>query len=207
MELHKRQQQQQIPEEENQKGNHRKNSNSDTKKLNQSSTATSAQMEPVDLEQENRRAKVLALYSKGLTQLEIAENSSVDQSTISRDLHHIREESRKYIETHVTKNIPFEFNRYLAGLDQITKKLWEITMTEDKVGDQSTTTTTTTNKDIMAALTLLIQCYNTRLEILVGGPESNMNAKKHISDIRQKEKIQHDPFLKSMMDPYSLEEE
>jgi hypothetical protein len=31
-----------------------------------------------------------------------------------------------------------------------------------------------------------------------------MNAKKHISDIRQKEKIQKDPFLKSMMDPYSL---
>jgi hypothetical protein len=80
----------------------------------------------------------------------------------------------KYIETHVTKNIPFEFNRYLAGLDQITKKLWEITMTEkDKVGDQTTTTTTTTtNKDIMAALTLLIQCYNKRLEMLVGGPES-----------------------------------
>jgi hypothetical protein len=30
--------------------------------------------------------------------------------------------------------------------------------------------------------------------------------KKHISDINQKEKIQTDPFLKSMMDPYSLEE-
>jgi hypothetical protein len=28
-----------------------------------------------------------------------------------------------------------------------------------------------------------------------------------IKDIKQKEKIQHDPFLKSMMDPYSLEEE
>jgi DNA-binding transcriptional regulator LsrR (DeoR family) len=161
-----------------------------------------------NMEQENRQAKVLALHSKGLTQLEIAEHLGVDQSTVSRDLHHIREESRKYIEAHVTKNIPFEFNRYLAGLDQITKKLWEITMTEkDKVGDQTTTTTTTTtNKVIMAALTLLIQCYNKRLEILVGGPESNMNAKKHISDIKQKEKIRKDPFLKSMMDPYSLEE-
>jgi transcriptional regulator len=161
-----------------------------------------------DLEQENRRAKVLALHSKGLTQLEIAEYLGVDQSTVSRDLQHIREESRKYIETRVTKNVPFEFNRYLAGLDQITKRLWKMAMTEgDKGGDQTTTTTTiTTNKDIMAALTLLIQCYNTRLEMMVGGPESNMNAKKHIIDIKQKEKIQHDPFLKSMMDPYSLEE-
>jgi hypothetical protein len=64
--------------------------------------------------------------------------------------------------------------------------LWEIT--EDKA-DQTTTTTTTINKDIMAALTLLIQCYNTRLEMLVGRPESDINAKKHISDIKQKEKI------------------
>jgi transcriptional regulator with XRE-family HTH domain len=158
-----------------------------------------------DLEQENRRAKVLALHSKGLTQLEIAERLGVDQSTVSRDLHHIRQESRKYIETHITKNIPFEFNRYLAGLDQITKKLWEMAE-KDKGGDQTATTITISNKDIMAALTLLIQCYNTRLEMLVGGPESNMNAKKHIIDIKQKEKIQHDPFLKSMMDPYSLEE-
>jgi hypothetical protein len=111
------------------------------------------------------------------------------------DAHHIREKSRKYIETNVTKNIPFEFNRYLAGLDQITKKLWEMT-TEDKGGDQTTTTTTTiTNKDIMAVLTLLMQCYNTRLEILVGAPESNMNAEKHINDIKQKERIQNDTSL------------
>jgi hypothetical protein len=79
-------------------------------------------------------------------------------------------------------------------------------MTEEDKGEDQTTMTITTNKDIMAALTLLIQCYNKRLEMLVGGPESNMNAKKHISDIKQKEKIQHDPFLKSVMDPYSLEE-
>jgi DNA-directed RNA polymerase specialized sigma24 family protein len=68
----------------------------------------------MDLEQENRRAKVLGLYSKGLAQLEIAENLGIDQSTISRDLHHIRQESRKYIETHVTKNtkmLEFKFSQ------------------------------------------------------------------------------------------------
>src|SRR5919108_5077052 len=78
------------------------------------------------LQQQNRQAKVLGLHSKGMTQAEIASVLDVDQSTISRDLKHIKEESRKYIEQYVTKDIPFEFNRCLAGLDQITKKLWEI---------------------------------------------------------------------------------
>jgi hypothetical protein len=155
VDLHKQQQQR---SEENQKVNHRSN-DSDGKKLNQSTTATQAQIETMDLEQENRRAKVLGLYSKGLAQLEIAENLGIDQSTISRDLHHIRQESRKYIETHVTKNIPFEFNRYLAGLDQITKKLWEIRMIEAKGGDQttSTTTSTITNKDSINSTYTMLQ--------------------------------------------------
>lgn len=62
-------------------------------------------------------------------------------------------------------------------------------MTEDKEEDQTTATTTTTTKDRMVALTLLIQCYNKRIEILVvGGPEYNMNAKKHIRALLTKQK-------------------
>jgi hypothetical protein len=61
-------------------------------------------------------------------------------------------------------------------------------MTEVKEEDQTIATTTTTTKDRIVALTLLVQCYNKRIEILLGGPEYNMNAKKHISDIKQKEK-------------------
>jgi hypothetical protein len=49
--------------EENHKVNHRK-SNSDGKQPNQFLTAILAQIETVDLKQENRRANVLALYSK-----------------------------------------------------------------------------------------------------------------------------------------------
>src|SRR5919108_2056365 len=130
------------------------------------------------LQQQNRRAKVLGLHSKGMTQAEIASVLQVDQSTVSRNLKYIKEESRKYIEQYVTKDIPFEFNRCLAGLDQITKKLWEIadssnnnnnnnnTKNNETTNTSTTTitTTTTTNKDKMAALSLLMHCYNVRLE-------------------------------------------
>jgi hypothetical protein len=151
--------------------------------------------EESDFEQENRRAKVLALHSKGFTQLEIAENLNVDQSTISRDLHQLREESRKYIERRVTKDIPFEYNHHISGLNQITKMLWDISEGRGNHGNNT--------KDVIAALTLLIQCYNIRLEALVGGPQSDMNAKKHIGNIMHNEKIQNDPMLKSMMDPFN----
>ena len=140
------------------------------------------------LQQQNRRAKVLGLHSKGMTQAEIASVLQVDQSTVSRNLKYIKEESRKYIEQYVTKDIPFEFNRCLAGLDQITKKLWEIA--------DDTNTAITTKKDKMAALSMLIHCYNVRLEMLIGGPESNMNAIKHINEIKDREKIESDPVLK-----------
>jgi DNA-binding CsgD family transcriptional regulator len=140
------------------------------------------------LQQQNRRAEVLGLHSKGMTQAEIASVLQVDQSTVSRDLKHIKEESRKYIEQYVTKDIPFEFNRYLAGLDQITKKLWDI-------ADRNNNNTAT-NKDRMAALSMLIHCYNVRLEMLIGGPDSNMNAIKHINEIKDKEKLKAILFLK-----------
>jgi hypothetical protein len=143
----------------------------------------------VDIEHENRKAKVLTLYTKGMTQSEIAEQLHIDQSTVSRDLIHIKEESRKQIEAQVTKYIPFEFRRCLTGLDQITKKLWDI-------AEEST------NKDKMAALSLLMHSYSTRLELLVGGPQSDMNAKRHIDKLKSEERIANDPLLKTFMNPY-----
>jgi hypothetical protein len=145
----------------------------------------------LDLEQENRRSKVLTFFSKGLTQSEIAEQLHIDQSTVSRDLSYIKEESRKQIETHVTKYIPFEFRRCLTGLDQITKKLWDIVSEEEG-----------TSKDQMAALSLLMHCYSTRLEMVVGGPQSDMNAKRHIDKLKSEERIANDPLLNTFMNPY-----
>lgn len=83
---------------------HKQQEQLDSKKLNAS----------VDLEQEDRRSKVLTFFSKGMTQSEIAEQLHIDQSTVSIDLSYIKEESRKQIEAHVTKYIPFEFRRCLT---------------------------------------------------------------------------------------------
>ena len=150
--------------------------------------SSSIQNLPVlDIEKENRLSRIISLYSKGLTQAEIAQELGVDQSTVSRDLQFIKQEAKKKIEKYLNEDILFEYLRYIAGSNEVTRKLWEI------VQDENITT-----KDKTNALSLLMQSYNKRLEMLIGGPESYMNAKKSVSEIKFQEKVDNDPMLKML---------
>src|SRR5918994_7635012 len=82
-----------------------------------------------DLQQEYRRSRILALYSKNLTQSEIAQELKVDQSTVSRDLRHIKDEAKnKVIE--VSDNLSFEYIKFLAANSEIIRELWDIAGTD-----------------------------------------------------------------------------
>ena len=50
----------------------------------------------------------------------------------------------------------------------------------------------------MNALSLLMQCYNKRLEMLIGGPESSLNVKKSVSEVKYQERVDNDPVLKML---------
>jgi transcriptional regulator with XRE-family HTH domain len=130
-------------------------------------------------------SRIISLYSKGLTQAEIAQELNVDQSTVSRDLQCIKQEGKKKIEKYLNEDILFEYLRYIAGSNEVTRKLWEI------VQDERVMT-----KDKTNALSLLMQSYNKRLEALIGGPESYMNAKKSVTEIKFQERVDSDPMLK-----------
>jgi hypothetical protein len=142
---------------------------------------------PIDIEKENRLSKIISLYSKGLTQSEIAQEIGVDQSTISRDLQLLKHEARKKIEKYLNEDILFEYLRYIAGSNEVTKHLWEIVQSQR-----------TSSKDKTNALSLLMQLYNKRLELLIGGPESYMKAKKSLSEIKSQERLDRDPLLKTL---------
>ena len=133
-----------------------------------------------DIEKENRLSKIISLYSRGRTQSEIAKELGVDQSTISRDLQLLKREAKRNIEKYLNEDILMEYLRYIAGSNEVTRKLWEI------VQDEHVTSKTK----------LLMQCYNKRLEVLIGGPESYMNAKKSVSEIKFQERVDSDPMLK-----------
>jgi DNA-binding Lrp family transcriptional regulator len=103
-----------------------------------------------------RHAKVLAMYTKRMTQGEIAEALGVNQSTVSRDLKQLRKRMKKEIKTDVFDNL-WEFSRYLSGTDMVIKRMWEIA--EDRQ---------VATKDRMEALVQLMDFYAGRgLEVLI----------------------------------------
>ena len=146
-------------------------------------------LSPSDIEKENRLAKIISLYSKGLTQSEIAQEIGVDQSTISRDLQLLKQEAKKKIEKYLNEDILFEYLRYIAGSNEVTRHLWEIVQNQR-----------TSSKDKTNALSLLMQFYNKRLELLIGGPESYLKAKKSLSEIKTRENEDRYPLMKTLID-------
>ena len=132
-------------------------------------------LEGSDIEHQDRLVVVLTLHSKGFSQSEIAKKLNVNQSTVSRDLDEIKRKARKTLDFYMKEEIPNELQIYISGLNGITKNLWEIV--EDKQNPKITT------RDRTYVLSLLMQSYSKRMEMLIGGPESELNATKHMKSI------------------------
>jgi hypothetical protein len=81
----------------------------------------------------------------------------------------------------VKEEIPNEFQLYISGWSQIIKNLWEIV--ENKQNSKMNV------KDKTYVLSLLMQCYSKRIEMLIGGPDSKENAKKHMDSIHHRERF------------------
>jgi ECF sigma factor len=155
--------------------------------------ALSTKITALDIERENRLSKVTSLYSKGLSQEEIALQLHVDQSTISRDLQLIKQEARKQVERYLREDILLEYLRYMAGSNEITRKLWEIVQNEK-----------TSTKERTNALSQLMQSYNSRLQTLTAGPESYVNIRKSLSEIDLQRLVDSEPMLKAQFQQRKL---
>ena len=108
-----------------------------------------------------RREKVHAMLSQGLSETEIAKQLNVDQSTICRDVKAIKRESQKTIQSIVDDVLPFEFGKSLLSLNRIIKDCCIIV--NDNNGKW-------TNKDKINAMKLVKDTERTRFEILKNGP-------------------------------------
>jgi hypothetical protein len=103
----------------------------------------------------------------------MAKELNVDQSTISKDMRYIKDEAKRII-IKVTENLSFEYVSYLAAIEEIVRELWKIANTEiDPVNNTIDPNTiiraNINNKNRIAALTVLLETYKHRMEIMTGG--------------------------------------
>jgi hypothetical protein len=101
-----------------------------------------------------RRNKVLELLSMGNPQIDIAKTLQVDLSIISRDVSHLRQQSKQNIKKYIDERLPEEYEKCLVGLTSILKEAWTTAQNaEDK-------------REKIQALSLAKECYSMKLDLL-----------------------------------------
>ncbi|MFL6426539.1 MAG: hypothetical protein ACJ71R_23515, partial [Nitrososphaeraceae archaeon] len=159
-----------------------------TKDWQQPNQSLTPQEQLVNLERENRLSTILWLHMKGLNQQRIAQELHIDQSTVSRDLHLVQQESKRRIEKYIREDILLEYLRYLVGSNEITQTLWEMVQSKDA-----------TRKEKMNAISLLMQMYDSRLQRMAAGPESFLNVKNSLLELDLQIMVSSNPVLKAQV--------
>jgi predicted transcriptional regulator len=97
------------------------------------SLLTPPQQQLANIKRENRLSAILRLHSRGLNQEQIAQELHIDQSTVSRDLRLVQQESKNRIERYLREDILLEYLRYLVGSNEITQTLWDIVQNQTTI--------------------------------------------------------------------------
>ena len=68
-----------------------------------------------------RRAKVVEMRAKGMSQIEIAHELQVSEASISLDMQYLRSQAKESIKEYVTEHLPEQYQVCLCALDTIFK--------------------------------------------------------------------------------------
>jgi hypothetical protein len=82
-----------------------------------------------------RRAKVLEMSSQGYSQIEIATQLQVDETTISKDVAYLRQQAQENLQHHIHEVVPDEYQKCMVGMKRNLKETLAIaeTATDPKV--------------------------------------------------------------------------
>jgi len=114
---------------------------------------------PINPEVQERRQKVLALMAKHLTESEIAQSLGTTQSTVSRDVQYLRNQSKTFLDDLAKELFVFQYQQCLEGLDQVSREAWLLFHDENNPP-----------KIRLGALMLLKDCYQSKFVMLGEGP-------------------------------------
>ena len=111
------------------------------------------------LKLEQRRRQVASLVAQSRTEEEIAQTLGVDQSTVSRDIQALREESVYFVHNLANSDLAFQFHQSIRGVAEVKRRLWDLIHS-----DQSST------KEKLMAFRLIMVAEETRFRLLEKGP-------------------------------------
>ena len=109
---------------------------------------------------EDRRRRVATLLAQSMTEMEIAEELNVDQSTISRDIKVLKQLSQRFVYDLAKSDLAFYYKQCLVGVEEVKRRAWEIF---NKSTDLST-------GDKLLALKLIIECNESTFALFKEGP-------------------------------------
>jgi hypothetical protein len=117
---------------------------------------------------------VLELSSQGYTQSEISTRLQVDESIISRDKAHLRQQAQDNLKMHIQDILPEEYQNCMVGINQVLKICWDIVnksrnTNNDNDIDGHQTVTMTDNKTVLQALALINDCNKYKMDLTTNG--------------------------------------
>jgi predicted transcriptional regulator len=101
-----------------------------------------------------RRSKVVELRARGLSQIEIARELQVSDSSISSDVQYLREQAKGTIKEYATDHLPEQYQVCLVALDSIIKRAFDILETSED------------NREKLQAMELFKDTHLVKLELL-----------------------------------------
>jgi hypothetical protein len=125
-----------------------------------------------------RRNIVLQKLAQGYSQIEIAKELQLHQSTISLDCQYLRIKSQEEMKIHLQDTIPFQYQKTMTGLTQVLYDLWDIAKHSTKMSER------------LQAYAQINDCYKHIMEASTNSTTIN-RAMEFVLDINQK-KLEQD---------------
>ena len=108
---------------------------------------------------EERRRKVASMLAQAMTETEIAQELSVDQSTISRDVTALKELSQQFIYDLAKSDLAYYYKQCINGIEEVKRKAWEMFRNNSL-----------NEKDKLSALKLIKECDEAKFALFKDGP-------------------------------------
>jgi DNA-binding transcriptional ArsR family regulator len=103
---------------------------------------------------------VATLLAQSMTEIEIAQELKVDQSTISRDIKVLKELSQRFVFDLAKSDLAYYYKQCIDGIEEVRRKGWEIFKGQSNL----------TPRDKLLALKVIRECNESKFALFKEGP-------------------------------------